>query len=91
MIRTGLDRLNSIAPSVADGEEFRSRIKDAEGDTSGCADLMAEAIEMNRRARGHEMVGRDGRDMFSMEELQSYYCLDAAREAYLRAKRSNAS
>lgn len=86
MSRTGLERLNAIEPAVAAGNAFLARVKDAEGDLLRCADLMAEAIGLSRDVRRLETIGRDGRSAISMEELQCMYCVDGAREAYLRAR-----
>lgn len=89
MKRTGLQRFEAIQPAVERGKEFRRRVTDAAGDAVKCADLMAEAIAMDREQRGLEPVGRDGRAQFTMERLEACYCLDAAREAYLKARGSN--
>lgn len=89
--RTGQQRIDAIPAAMARGEEFRERVKAAEGDSVRCADLMAEAIAMDREARGHGFVGHDGRSFFEFERLQACYCLDAARDAYLRARGSNAA
>lgn len=87
--RTGQQRLEAIPDAIERGQEFRKRVSEAEGDSVRCADLMAEAIAMDREARGTEVVGRDGRVMVSMESLEAAYCLDAARSAYLAARGSN--
>lgn len=71
--------------------EFKERLAAAEGDAVRCADLMAEAIAMDREARGIGFVGRDGRSIFEFERLQACYCLDDARAAYLRARGSNST
>lgn len=89
MRRTGQQRFEAYPAAIARGEEFRQRIKDAEGDAVRCADLMAEAIAMDREARGLGIIGRDGRSVFEFERLQACYCLDDARAAYLRARGSN--
>lgn len=89
MSRTGLARLEAIPAAIQRGEEFRRRVADAAGDVVKCADLMAEAIAMHREQRALEAVGRDGRAMMLMEELQACYCIDAARTAYLAARGSN--
>lgn len=87
--RTGRQRLDAIPVAIKRGEEFRVRVVAAAGDVVRCADLMAEAIAMHREQRGLETIGRDSRHTFSMEELEAMYCLDAAREAYLKARGSN--
>lgn len=89
MQRNGRQRLDAILPSIAIGEAFQARVRDAEGDLMRCADLMAEAIALHREQRGLEVIGRDGRATMTMEELQACYCLDATRAAYLRARGSN--
>jgi hypothetical protein len=87
--RTNRDRMAAMAETMQRGEGFRSRITEAGVDVLRLADLMAEAIEMAREARGVEVVGGDGRTVFGMEEMQAAYCLDAARAAYLVARGSN--
>jgi hypothetical protein len=87
--RSGIERLDAIPAAIERGNEFQSRIAEAGGDAVRCADLMAEAIEMDREARMLEPVGRDGRATFSMERLTACQCMSAAREAYLRARGSN--
>lgn len=87
--RTGNDRVMAIPAAVAKSEEFRGRVKEAEGDAVRLADLMADAIAMDRAARSLEAVGKDGKQFFAMERLAACWCLDAAREAYLRARGSN--
>jgi len=87
--RGARERLDAMQGAIARGDEFKSRIADAEGDAVRLADLMAEAISMAREARGLDAVGRDGRAVWSMEELQAAHCMDAARDAYLKARGSN--
>lgn len=89
MSRSGRARLDAIPAAIETGESFRHRVAEAEGDAVRCADLMAEAIAMHREQRGLETVGRDGRAVLTMESLEAMYCLDAARDAYLRARGSN--
>jgi hypothetical protein len=89
MNRTGAQRVEAIPAAVERSQEFQARVRNAEGDAVRCADLMAEAIAMDREARGLEAVGRDGRSTFAIERLMACHCLDAAREAYLRARGSN--
>lgn len=81
--------MDAAPAAIARTEEFRQRLKEAAGDPVRCADLMAEAIAMDREARGISAVGRDGRSYFEFERLQACYCLDAARAAYLKARGSN--
>lgn len=90
MKRTGQQRLDAMPEAIARTAEFKERVTAAEGDAVRCADLMAEAIAMDREARGFGVVGNDGRSTFEFERLQACYCLDDARAAYLRARRSNA-
>jgi hypothetical protein len=87
--RTGQQRLDAILPAIERGKEFQERVSQAAGDAVRCADLMAEAIAMDREQRGLEVAGRDGRIVLTMEALQAMYCMDAAREAYLKARGSN--
>ena len=87
MKRTGQQRLDAIPSAIARGHEFQERVKEAAGDATRCADLMADAIAMHRAARGLEVVRADGRVMLCMEELQAIYCLDAASAAYLLARK----
>lgn len=87
--RTGLDRLDAITAAVERRDEFLERVKRAAGDVIRLSDLMAEAIAMDREARGLESVGKDGRTTFSMERLAACHCMDAARTAYLEARGSN--
>lgn len=88
-MRSGQARLDAILPAMERGNEFKQRCANAGRDVLKCADLMAEAIAMDREQRGLEVVGRDGRKTMSMEDLQSSYCLDAAREAYCKARGRN--
>lgn len=75
---------------MARGDDFRKRLSEVlPGDALRYADMMAEAIALDREARGLEVVGKDGRTTFSAEELQACYCLDDARKAYLQARRLN--
>jgi hypothetical protein len=90
MSRTGLERLDAIPAAIERAEEFQRRIKTAEGDVAKCADLMAEAILMATEARGLEMMGRDGRETVTVEEIKAAHCMNDARAAYLRARGSNA-
>lgn len=87
--RSALARLEAIPEAMRRGEEFQARVADAAGDVMKCADLMAEAIAMDREANFLEVVARDGRKTMCMEKLQAGYCLDAARTEYLRARGSN--
>jgi hypothetical protein len=87
--RSGRARLEAIPDAIKRGEEFRRRVAEAGHDVLRCADLMAEAIAMHREQRGLETVGRDGRYVLAMEDLQAMYCLDSARAAYLAARGSN--
>ena len=87
MRRTGQQRLDDIPRAIARGHAFQERVKGAAGDAPRCADLMAEAIEMHREARGLEVVSKTGKVMLCMEELQAVYCLDAAAAAYLLARK----
>lgn len=89
MKRTGQERIEAIPLARARGDDFRRRVAEAMDDAVKCADLMAEAIAMDREARGLGMVGHDGRAFFEYERLEACYCLDAAREAYLKARGSN--
>ena len=87
MNRTWKQRLDAHEGAIAEGKALQDRIKSAT-DAASAADLMAEAIEMDRRARGLEVVRRDGLVVLSMERLQACYCLDQSREAYLSKKAS---
>lgn len=87
--RTGQQRIEAMPAASARGEDFRRRVTEASGDAVRCADLMAEAIAMDREARGLGVVGHDGRSYFEFERLQACYCLDAARAEYLKARGSN--
>lgn len=89
--RTAQERIDAIPAAIARTAEFKERVKAAEGDAVRCADLMAEAIAMDREARGLGYVGRDGRSHFEFERMQACYCLDDARAAYLRARGSNSA
>jgi hypothetical protein len=88
--RTGRQRLDAIPAALERRQQFCARVMEAEGDAVRCADLMAEAIAMKFEANGLETVGRDGRQTASIEELVSVHCMLAAKEAYLRARGSNA-
>lgn len=87
--RTGIDRLDAIPAAMTRKDEFMERLKAAEGDAVRLSDMMAEAIAMDREARTLEPVGRDGRTMLSVEGLFASHCMDAARDAYLKARGSN--
>lgn len=89
MSRTGQQRIDAIPAAMARTAEFRERIAAAHGDVVRCADLMAEAIAMDREARGLSPVGRNGKATLEFEQLQACYCLDDARDAYMIARMSN--
>lgn len=91
MKRTFQQRIEAMPAAIARTDEFRSRVVEASGDASRCADLMAEAIAMDREARAFGVVGRDSRSVFEFERMQACYCLDAARDAYLKARGSNSA
>lgn len=88
--RTAQQRMDAFPAAIQRTTEFKARVLAAEGDAVRCADLMAEAIAMDREARGFGVVGNDGRSIFEFERLQACYCLDDSRAAYLRARGSNA-
>jgi hypothetical protein len=85
-LRNGAQRLAAIPGAIDLGSDFRSRVSLAEGNALSLADLMAESIAMNRVARGLEVVDRGGRSIVCVEEIESYHCMDAARDAYLCAR-----
>lgn len=87
--RTGLQRLDAIPAAIERADEFKRRVKDAEGDAVRCSDLMAEAVTMAIDANRLEVVGRDGRVTVTVEKVTSAHCMIAARDAYLRARDSN--
>jgi hypothetical protein len=89
MRRTGQQRLEAMPLAVQRADEFKVRVKEAEGDTIRCADLMAEAIQMQYDANGIGTVGNDGRAFVEMESIAAAWCLIAARDAYFRARGSN--
>jgi hypothetical protein len=89
MKRSGQQRLEAMPVAVQRADEFKARVKAAEGDAVKCADLMAEAIQMHYEANGIGTVGNDGRVFVEMESLAASWCLIDAREAYLRARGSN--
>jgi len=91
MGRTAQERMDAIPAVIARTDEFRRRVAEAEGDAVRCADLMAEAIAIDREARGLSPVGRDGRSYFEFERMNACYCLDDARAAYLKARGSNSA
>jgi hypothetical protein len=86
MRRTAEQRFDAIPEVLARGEAFRARVATAAGNVLLLADLMAEAIAMDRESRPLEPVGRDHRVYFAFERLQAMYCLDAARAAYVAAR-----
>ena len=88
--RTGQELLDAIEPTIAAREDFLGRLKSAEGDAVRCADMMAEAIGMQRDSNSKDVVGRDGRKVVAIEYVVAAHCLFAARDAYLRARGSNA-
>lgn len=89
MARTGQQRLDAIPAAMERGEEFKKRVKDAEGDAVRCADLMVEAITMKIESNGLEIVGHSGKVTVSIENVVAAHCMIAARDAYLRARGSN--
>jgi hypothetical protein len=90
MSRTGQQRLDAIEPAIQRRDEFRDRVTAAEGDAARCADLMAEAITMKLEANGLEAVGRNGKKTIAIEDVTAYHCMIYARDAYLKARGSNA-
>ncbi len=80
--RTAQQRFDAIPAAMQRGEEFRARVA-AATDILQCADLMAEAIAMERESRSLEPVDRNHRIYFAFEQLQAMYCLDAAQRAYI--------
>ena len=91
MSRTGQQRLDAIVPAIERRDAFRERVAAAEGDAVRCADLMAEAITMKIESNGMEAVGRNGKVTVSMENVCASHCLIYARDAYLKARGSNAA
>lgn len=91
MRRSGQQRIEAIPAAIARGADFRQRVAEAAGDAMRCADLMAEAIAMDRDARGIGVIGKDGKAFFEVERLEACYCLDAARAEYLKARGSNSA
>lgn len=89
MRRTGQQRIDAITPALSRRDEFHERVKAAEGDAVRCADLMAEAIQMQSEANFVEPVNKDGRSFVGIEHVFAAHCLFAARDAYLRARGSN--
>ncbi len=87
--RTGQQRIDAIAPALARRDDFFRRVAAAAGDVMRCADLMAEAIEMQRGANGAEVIGRDGRNFVGIEHIVAAHCMFEARAAYLAARGSN--
>lgn len=87
--RTGQQRIDAFPAAHAREAEFQRRVIDADGDAVRCADLMAEAIAMDREARGLGVIGHDGRSFFELERMLACYCLDSSRAAYLKARGSN--
>jgi len=89
MSRTGQQRLDAIQPAIDRRDEFRERVKAAEGDCAALADLMAEAITMQIDANGLESVGRNGKETVCVEHVCAAHCLIAAKTAYLTARYGN--
>ena len=87
--RTGQQRIDAITPAIERRDAFFARVAEAEGDAVKCADLMAEAIEMQREANGVEVVGYDVKVFFGIEQVTAAHCLFKARDAYLLARGSN--
>jgi hypothetical protein len=85
MRRSAQQRIDAIPEALRRGEEFRARVA-AASDVLVLADLMAEAIAMDRETRSLEPVGRDHRVYFAFERLQAMHCLDAVRAAYVVAR-----
>lgn len=91
MSRTGQQRLDAIPAAIDRRDEFCARVKEAEGDAVRCADLMAEAIAMQIDANHMEVVGKSGKVTVSIEDVMAGHCMIAAKDAYLRARGSNAA
>lgn len=89
MARTGQQRLDAIPAAMARGEAFKARVKEATGDAVRCADLMAEAVDMEIEANGLEVVGHSGKATVCIESVVAAHCLIAARDEYRRARGSN--
>jgi hypothetical protein len=51
---------------------------------------MAEAITMQIEANHMETVGKGGKVTVCLEEIMAAHCMVDARDAYLRARGSNA-
>lgn len=90
MSRTGQQRLDAIPAAIERRDEFRERVNAAEGDAVRCADLMAEAISMQIEANHMETVGKGGKVTVSVDDVMAGHCMISARDAYLRARGSNA-
>ncbi len=86
MTRTGQQRLDAITPAIDRRDAFRKLVAAAAGDVLRCADLMAEAIQMQYDANGMEKVDRSGKAVVCIEHVCAAHCLIAARNAYLRAR-----
>ena len=82
MARTGQQRLDAIPGAIERRDEFRARVDVARGDLRRCAELMAEAIDMQIEANGLEPVGRNGKKTVCVEAVMAAHCLIAARDAY---------
>jgi hypothetical protein len=91
MSRSAQQRMDAITEALRRGEEFRARVAAAGDDVLVLADLMAEAIAMDRESRSLEPVGRDHRVYFAFERLQAMYCLDTVRAAYVTARKAVAA
>ena len=81
-------RILKIAEAVERGGDLMARIKAATSMIE-LADLMAEAIAMDRAARADVLVGHDGRARVSIDTIQAAHCMDAAREAYLKLRQNS--
>ena len=87
--RTIKEAIEAMPAAIRTGEKLQLKIREAEGDVLLLADLMVEAIAMNRLSRCLSHVDRNGKELVSIEGLQSAYCMDLARDGYLRARKSN--
>ena len=88
-VRTKREMLDAMPAVWARRDEFLSRVTEAEGDVLRLADLMAEAILMEREYRSLDPVGLNGKKIVSLENLAAMHCMDTARAAYSRARGKN--
>jgi hypothetical protein len=80
------DFLAAFNEAKAIDDDFQQAVRNARNDVMALADLMADAIEHQRKTRGDSVIGRDGKALFTASQLFACYMVDAAQRAYSAAR-----